>query len=61
MMLLLQHARLECAQASQLLQQAVFELKSPLHVLPICHWAIIICDKPVMKRKSTNATAGGTI
>ena len=57
-MLLLQHAGIECARASQLLQQAVFELKQPLLVLPICHGAIINCDRPLMKCTSTDATAG---
>ncbi len=54
-MLLLHHARIECARASQLLQQPVFELKQPLLVLPVCHWAIINCDRPLMKCK-TDAT-----
>ena len=56
-MLLLQHARIECTRASQLLQQVVYELKQPLLVLPTCHWAIISGDKTFMKCKSTNATA----
>lgn len=59
-MLLLLRALIECAQASQLLRQAVLELKQPLLVLPTCQWAITNCDKSVAKCKNTDATAGGT-